>query len=357
MCQGKGRQPRPGLTGIPPMTDPIPSWQHLASPHSFIHLSPSLFRLILERQGAESHVLLLLSARRFLKDPSASLDEIAQLSAYSPRQLRRALKSLVAQGLVLVEAARYTLAPLARGQNVTARAAPMAGDGQNVSGDGQNVTPQGQNVTGAALKTRRGSPVSASLKELELRIKKSSSEEDEEPKTSKEKDGDLERLRALLEGDPSWHRLAQHFRLNVPLEAYLHNLRPFVNSPAALRWALEATLQDVCKGGVRQPERLLLWKLRQIPPAPAENPPCLVQSGDEVVLPDGSRGFFAGWTQAGRAAFIEVEGTARLVRREWLEEALRRFVVTPAPSPEPHAHLSSLHRADMAPEEPPGEPS
>ena len=332
------------------MTHPTSAWQHLSSAHSFVHLSPSLFRLILERQGAESHVLLLLSARRFLKDPSASLDEIAQLSAYSPRQLRRALKSLVAQGLVLVEAARYTLAPLARGQNVTARAAPIAEDGQN-------VTPQGQNVTGAALKTRYESLVPASLKELELRIKKSSSSEEEEAKTSEEKDQDLERLRALLEGDPSWHRLAQHFRLNVPLEAYLHNLRPFVNSPAALRWALEATLQDVNKGGVRRPERLLLWKLRQIPPAPAENPPCLVQSGDEVVLPDGSRGFFAGWTQAGRAAFIEVEGTARVVRREWLEEALRRFVVTPAPSPEPHAHLSSLHRADMAPEGRPGEPS
>lgn len=316
------------------MTHPLPSWQHLSSARSFVHLSPRLFQLILKRQGAESHILLLLSARRFLKDPTASLDEIAQLSAYSPRQLRRALKNLIAQGLVLVEAARYSLAPhlTAQGQNVTAGAAPIAGDGQNVSGDGQNVTEEGQNVTEEAPKTRCESLVSAPLKELELRIKKSSSsEEDEEPKTQ-EKDQDLERLQALLQDDPNWHRLTQQFKLNIPLEVYLNNLRPFVNSPAALRWALEATLQDVERGGVRQPERLLLWKLKQTPPAPVDKPPCFVQSGDEVVLPDGSRGFFAGWTQAGRAAFIEVEGTARMVRREWLEEALKRFVVTPAPS-------------------------
>ena len=89
--------------------------------------------------------------------------------------------------------------------------------------------------------------------------------------------------------------------------------------------AVAKTVEGATRGVVRYPTAYLEALLREAEaarPSPASSPgtetpgPNPHLDGRELLLPDGRRGYFAGWTQGGRKGFLEVEGVALLLDRE-----------------------------------------
>lgn len=92
--------------------------------------------------------------------------------------------------------------------------------------------------------------------------------------------------------------------------------------------AVAKTLEGAARGVVRHPTAYLEALLREVqaesPPGqpsntgtdgPGQNPHL---DGRELLLPDGRRGYFAGWTHGGRKGFLEVDGVALCLAREVL---------------------------------------
>ncbi|ULR39717.1 helix-turn-helix domain-containing protein [Thermus sp. NEB1569] len=93
--------------------------------------------------------------------------------------------------------------------------------------------------------------------------------------------------------------------------------------------AIARTLEGAARGVVRYPTAYLGALLREVDVGQpsghgassrqtAEWEGVELESGTELLLPDGRRGYFAGWTQGGRKGFVEVDGVALVVDRETL---------------------------------------
>ncbi|WP_022799379.1 hypothetical protein [Thermus islandicus] len=138
------------------------------------------------------------------------------------------------------------------------------------------------------------------------------------------KDGTKWPLQAALKRAGLWEEFYRTFRPGFAHQglwrAYLGRLeREGLPLGEGFLLALDRTLKGAALGVVRYPAAYLDRLLQDF--APSEGPP---QEEGEVevpkdallVLPDGRRGYFAGWTGGGAKAFFEVDGVAHLVERE-----------------------------------------
>jgi hypothetical protein len=134
-------------------------------------------------------------------------------------------------------------------------------------------------------------------------------------------------LQGALKGAGLWGEFYRAFRPAFPSEAlwaaYLARLeREALPKGEVFLQALALTLRGVAQGGVRYPARYLeavMTDLEARTPAPPPPPGGTrdgILDGALLHLPDGRRGYFAGWTGGGAKAFVEVDGVAHLVDRE-----------------------------------------
>ena len=136
-------------------------------------------------------------------------------------------------------------------------------------------------------------------------------------------------LRAALEGAGLWREFWRVFRPGFATPAlfgaWLHRLeREALPLGAAFLEAVAKTVEGARRGVVRYPAAYLERLLQEAAPPegasplpPASEPPSF-RDGDLLLLPDGRRGYFAGWTGGGRLAFVEADGVAYTVPREVL---------------------------------------
>ncbi|MCS7219581.1 MAG: hypothetical protein NZ846_11555, partial [Thermus sp.] len=135
-------------------------------------------------------------------------------------------------------------------------------------------------------------------------------------------------LQRALKGAGLWQGFYRVFRPGFPSEAlwgrYLARLeREALPLGEAFLTALARTLERAALGAVRFPapylDRLLEEARKEASPPPPP-PPTEVAfgHGDLLLLPDGRKGHFAGWTARGAKAFVEWDGTAYLVPKELL---------------------------------------
>jgi hypothetical protein len=134
-------------------------------------------------------------------------------------------------------------------------------------------------------------------------------------------------LQGALKGAGLWGAFYRAFRPGFPSEAlwaaYLARLeREALPKGEVFLQALALTLRGVAQGGVRYPARYLEAVMADLeartpaPPPPPGGTRGGVPDGALLHLPDGRRGYFAGWTGGGARAFVEVDGVAHLVDRE-----------------------------------------
>jgi DNA-binding transcriptional ArsR family regulator len=135
-------------------------------------------------------------------------------------------------------------------------------------------------------------------------------------------------LQEALKAAGLWRDFYRAFRPGFASEAlwaaYLARLeREALPKGEVFLQALALTLRGVAQGGVRYPARYLEAVMADLeartptpppPPQGAGEPELL--DGVLLCLPDGRRGYFAGWTGGGAKAFVEVDGVAHLVDRE-----------------------------------------
>jgi len=134
-------------------------------------------------------------------------------------------------------------------------------------------------------------------------------------------------LQGALKGAGLWREFYRAFRPGFPSEAlwaaYLARLeREALPKGEVFLQALALTLRGVAQGGVRYPARYLEAVMADLeartpaPPPPPGGTRDGIPDGALLHLPDGRRGYFAGWTGGGAKAFVEVDGVAHLVDRE-----------------------------------------
>jgi hypothetical protein len=134
-------------------------------------------------------------------------------------------------------------------------------------------------------------------------------------------------LQGALKGAGLWGEFYRAFRPGFPSEAlwaaYLARLeREALPKGEVFLQALALTLRGVAQGGVRYPARYLEAVMADLeartpaPPPPPGGTRDGILDGALLHLPDGRRGYFAGWTGGGAKAFVEVDGVAHLVDRE-----------------------------------------
>jgi hypothetical protein len=134
-------------------------------------------------------------------------------------------------------------------------------------------------------------------------------------------------LQRALKGAGLWGEFYRAFRPGFPSEAlwaaYLARLeREALPKGEVFLQALALTLRGVAQGGVRYPARYLEAVMADLeartpaPPPPPGGTRDGILDGALLHLPDGRRGYFAGWTGGGAKAFVEVDGVAHLVDRE-----------------------------------------
>ncbi|GLV49351.1 hypothetical protein TJA_24520 [Thermus sp. LT1-2-5] len=140
-------------------------------------------------------------------------------------------------------------------------------------------------------------------------------------------------LRAALEGAGLWREFWRVFRPGFATPAlfgaYLHRLeRGALPLGTAFLEVVARTLEGARRGVVRYPAAYLERLLQELAPEGAQAPSLTssleappFQDGDLLLLPDGRRGYFGGWTGGGKEAFLEVDGVAYRVPRELLLEA------------------------------------
>jgi hypothetical protein len=140
-------------------------------------------------------------------------------------------------------------------------------------------------------------------------------------------------LRRVLEGAGLWREFWRVFRPGFAngalFGAYLHRLeREALPLGDAFLEALSRTLEGAKRGVVRYPAAYLEQLLQeraleggQVPSLASSPEPPPFQDSDLLLLPDGRRGYFGGWTAGGQMAFVEIGGVAYRVPRELLLQA------------------------------------
>jgi DNA-binding transcriptional ArsR family regulator len=344
-----------------------PSWRYLQAEGSYSLIPNSLMAVALSGQvpGWEGTlspiarlVLLALASRARLRVKSADEKELAALLGVDPRTARKALMDLWEAGLVEVDSpGRYRLAGgLPQGGHAGPQAlhAPLHA---LQGGGGENGLPEGD---------FRGPEIKEEVKEekdlphphpparAEEEEKESSEEEVTQPLQEEDDLGGeglpaapssvnapsvlsdpppplvkagTKPLQGALKGAGLWGEFYKAFRPGFPSEAlwaaYLARLeREALPKGEVFLQALALTLRGVAQGGVRYPARYLEAVMADLeartpaPPPPPGGTRDGILDGALLHLPDGRRGYFAGWTGGGAKAFVEVDGVAHLVDRE-----------------------------------------
>jgi len=346
-----------------------PSWRYLQAEGSYSLIPNSLMAVGLSGQvpGWEGTlspiarlVLLALASRARLRLKSADEKELAALLGVDPRTARKALMDLWEARLVEVDSpGRYRLAgglPQGGHPALQALRAPLhalqGGGGENGLPEGDFSGPeikeevkeekdlpphpparaeeeeaseeevaqpsQGEEDFSEADPTGEGLPTAPSSVNAPLALSNSS------PALVKAGTKPLQRA---LKGAGLWGEFYRAFRPGFPSEAlwaaYLARLeREALPKGEVFLQALALTLRGVAQGGVRYPARYLEAVMADLeartpaPPPPPGGTRDGILDGALLHLPDGRRGYFAGWTGGGAKAFVEVDGVAHLVDRE-----------------------------------------
>jgi hypothetical protein len=346
-----------------------PSWRYLQAEGSYSLIPNSLMAVALSGQvpGWEGTlspiarlVLLALASRARLRVKSADEKELAALLGVDPRTARKALMDLWEAGLVEVDSpGRYRLAgglPQGGYPGPQALHAPLHA---LQSGGGENGLPEGdfqgpEIKEEVEVKEEKDLPHSHPPARAEDEEKEASEEEvaqalQEEddlggeglPAAPSSVDAPLvlsnsspplvkagtKPLQGALKGAGLWGEFYKAFRPGFPSEAlwaaYLARLeREALPKGEVFLQALALTLRGVAQGGVRYPARYLEAVMADLeartpaPPPPPGGTRDGILDGALLHLPDGRRGYFAGWTGGGAKAFVEVDGVAHLVDRE-----------------------------------------
>ena len=344
-----------------------PSWRYLQTEGSYSLIPNSLMKVALSGQvpGWEGTlspiarlVLLALASRARLRLKSADEKGLAALLGVDPRTARKALMDLWEAGLVEVDSpGRYRLAgglPQGGHPGPQALHAPLHA---LQGGGGENGLPEGD---------FRGPEIREEVKEEKdlphPHPPARSEEEEEEAAPPSQGEGDFPEadstgeglpaapssvdapsvlsdpppplvkagtkpLQGALKGAGLWGAFYRAFRPGFPSEAlwaaYLARLeREALPKGEVFLQALALTLRGVAQGGVRYPARYLEAVMADLeartpaPPPPPGGTRGGIPDGALLHLPDGRRGYFAGWTGGGARAFVEVDGVAHLVDRE-----------------------------------------
>jgi len=344
-----------------------PSWRYLQAEGSYSLIPNSLMAVALSGQvpGWEGTlspiarlVLLALASRARLRLKSADEKELAALLGVDPRTARKALMDLWEAGLVEVDSpGRYRLAEgLPRGgyPGPQALRAPLRA---LQGGGGENGLPEGD-FRGPEIKEEVKEekdlphphpPARAEEEEEEApeeEVAQPLQEEDDlsgedvpaapssvdEPSVLSDPPPALVKagtkpLQGALKGAGLWGEFYRAFRPGFPSEAlwaaYLARLeREALPKGEVFLQALALTLRGAAQGGVRYPARYLEAVMADLeartpaPPPPPGGTRDGILDGALLHLPDGRRGYFAGWTGGGAKAFVEVDGVAHLVDRE-----------------------------------------
>jgi len=349
-----------------------PSWRYLQTEGSYSLIPNSLMAVALSGQvpgweGTLSSiarlVLLALASRARLRLKSADEKELAALLGVDPRTARKALMDLWEAGLVEVDSpGRYRLAggrPQGGYPGPRALRAPLhalqGGGGENGLPEGDFRGPEIREEVKEEKDLPHPHPPARAEEE-----EKEASEEEAAPPSQGEEDfpeADLggedvpaapssadkplalsnlspalvkagtKPLQGALKGAGLWGAFYRAFRPGFPSgalwAAYLARLeREALPKGEVFLQALALTLRGVAQGGVRYPARYLEAVMADLeartpaPPPPPGGTRGGVPDGALLHLPDGRRGYFAGWTGGGARAFVEVDGVAHLVDRE-----------------------------------------
>jgi DNA-binding transcriptional ArsR family regulator len=343
-----------------------PSWRYLQAEGSYSLIPNSLMAVALSGQvpGWEGTlspiarlVLLALASRARLRVKSADEKELAALLGVDPRTARKALMDLWEAGLVEVDSpGRYRLAgglPQGGHPGPQALRAPLhalqGGGGENGLPDGDFRGPEIREEVKEEEKDLPHSHPPAQAEEEEAseeEVAQPFQEEDDlggedlpaapssvdEPSVLSDPPPPLVKagtkpLQGALKGAGLWGEFYKAFRPGFPSEAlwaaYLARLeREALPKGEVFLQALALTLRGVAQGGVRYPARYLEAVMADLeartpaPPPPPGGTRDGILDGALLHLPDGRRGYFAGWTGGGAKAFVEVDGVAHLVDRE-----------------------------------------
>ena len=344
-----------------------PSWRYLQTEGSYSLIPNSLMAVALSGQvpGWEGTlspiarlVLLALASRARLRLKSADEKGLAALLGVDPRTARKALMDLWEAGLVEVDSpGRYRLAgglPQGGHAGLQALHAPLhalqGGGGENGLPEGDFRGPEIKREVKEEKDLPHSHPPARAEEEEKEAAPPSQGEEDfpeadptgeglpaapssagaplvlSDPPPPLVKAG-TKPLQGALKGAGLWGAFYRAFRPGFPSEAlwaaYLARLeREALPKGEVFLQALALTLRGVAQGGVRYPARYLEAVMADLeartpaPPPPPGGTRGGVPDGALLHLPDGRRGYFAGWTGGGARAFVEVDGVAHLVDRE-----------------------------------------
>jgi hypothetical protein len=344
-----------------------PSWRYLQAEGSYSLIPNSLMEVALSGQvpGWEGTlspiarlVLLALASRARLRVKSADEKELAALLGVDPRTARKALMDLWEAGLVEVDSpGRYRLAgglPQGGHPGPQALHAPLHA---LQGGGGENGLPEGDfrgpEIKEEAKKEEKDPLHSHPPAQAEEEEEASEEEVAQPPQGEDDLGGEglpaapssvnaplalsnsspplvkagTKPLQGALKGAGLWGAFYRAFRPGFPSEAlwaaYLARLeREALPKGEVFLQALALTLRGVAQGGVRYPARYLEAVMADLeartpaPPPPPGGTRDGILDGALLHLPDGRRGYFAGWTGGGAKAFVEVDGVAHLVDRE-----------------------------------------
>ena len=344
-----------------------PSWRYLQTEVSYSLIPNSLMAVALSGQvpGWEGTlspiarlVLLALASRARLRLKSADEKGLAALLGVDPRTARKALMDLWEAGLVEVDSpGRYRLAGgLPQGGHAGPQAlrAPLhalqGGGGENGLPEGDFRGPEIKREVKEEKDLPHPHPPARAEEEEKEAAPPSQGEEDfpeadlggeDVPAAPSSADAPLvlsdpppplvkagtKPLQGALKGAGLWGAFYRAFRPGFPSEAlwaaYLARLeREALPKGEVFLQALALTLRGVAQGGVRYPARYLEAVMADLeartpaPPPPPGGTRGGIPDGALLHLPDGRRGYFAGWTGGGARAFVEVDGVAHLVDRE-----------------------------------------
>jgi hypothetical protein len=343
-----------------------PSWRYLQAEGSYSLIPNSLMAVALSGQvpgweGALSPiarlVLLALASRARLRVKSADEKELAALLGVDPRTARKALMDLWEARLVEVDSpGRYRLAGgLPQGGHAGPQAlhAPLHA---LQGGGGENGLPEGD-FRGPEIKEEAKEEKDLPHPHPPTRAEEEEEASEEEVAQAPQGGDDLggeglpaapssvngplalsnpppplveagtKPLQRALKRAGLWRAFYRAFRPGFPSEAlwaaYLARLeREALPKGEVFLQALALTLRGVAQGGVRYPARYLEAVMADLeartpaPPPPPGGTRDGIPDGALLHLPDGRRGYFAGWTGGGAKAFVEVDGVAHLVDRE-----------------------------------------
>lgn len=340
-------------------------WTHLESPNGFTLIPNPLLNKLFGSgfSDREFAVFLALATRRNLHHKKASTKDLALLLRRDPRTVEKALLALWEKGLVERDATGWWLSDAPPGQDLQAPVRAAQTPLQALQGTGeenalQDGLPSAREIREKELTTEEKNPphphaqaaeaeeaeeVEADCKAPEERaVSASPSEGGEEatfpvpspspasPSSSGSSpvlvnEGTKYRLQARLKEAGLWQDFYRIFRPGFAHQglwrAYLERLeREALPLGEVFLQALGRTLEGARLGVVRYPAAYLDRLLQDLAPPersfPPPPPPEEVPKDALLLLPDGRRGYFAGWTGGGAKAFVEVDGVAYLVDRE-----------------------------------------